>query len=118
VGYLSSTSGTQFKGEFTLSIKLIRERGEWFLATAIDNSTFAKPIPVSQPMGDWLSEPDSPREASHVSADKQKAMERGRLIVLLHLSSSFRPRSPDALPRRNPLDPADGIVIWIEQDED
>lgn len=117
----SIKSGSGMQGEFLLEARLIKEGEVWVLATQSihldgDNSRIGGGrTSVYQPSGDWLSDRRSRTMSSDVGAS-QKSFEPGEPILLVHLQRPVITETPGGgYTSRSPQGPADGVVLWIEQ---
>jgi hypothetical protein len=114
-GIGSGISGTMDSGEFTLEAWLEKEGDQWHLRTrgSGGNGGFATTINPS----DWLSSGGNPVTMSHVDARRQSVFEPAEPIMLVKALKPLVTRLPGgAIVTSSPEGNADGLVLWIEQE--
>ena len=120
-GVGSSWSGSPFEGEFMLEARILKESNGWVLVTRStklgdgNRTAGGGKTSIYQPSDDWLADLRSRMTSSDVAAD-QKSFEFGQPIMLLHIQRPvITETSGGGYSSIAPSGPADGVVLWIEQ---
>lgn len=117
----SSSSGSSWRGEFTLEARLIKDGNDWVLATqhkstdgdfAASGGTRSS---IYQPSEDWLSDRRLRWTTSNIHATQQSSFVPGEPILLLHMKKATITETPGGGYTKTMTDDvADGFALWIE----
>lgn len=108
----SGMSSTIAEGEFVLHVELIKEGSQWNVITTRGEGLNRSVMSVE---GEWLSQIVGRGVTSSVSADKAALFPPGQPIHLMSLLEPVVTKNGTSTSFTTPTGPANGIVVWIEQ---
>jgi hypothetical protein len=110
----SGMTDTLDGGEFVLETELAKQDDHWQLKMFKANGMSFGSISLHN-FGDWLSDEVGQSVRSAVGYDQQAVYPPGQPILLMKTIKPIVTRSGSAITIGVPTGPADGVVVWIEQ---
>lgn len=99
-------------GEFVLNVELLKEGAQWQIVTSRGNHRSVSTMSID---GNWLSQMVGRGVTSSIGPDIATNVRPGEPIHLMTLLEPVSTKNGNTTSFSTPIGPANGIVVWIEQ---